>query len=315
VSQLRRGYLYGFAAYILWGFFPIYFKLLKPAGAVEILAHRVVWSVAFVGLLLAVARRWSVLSGLLRRPGTPAGVLLAAVLIAINWGVYIWGVNIGRVVETSLGYFINPLVTVLFGVILLGERLRRAQWAALGLGLMAVVVLTVDYGRPPYLALILALTFAGYGLVKKRLGLPAAEGLLVESGVLALPALAFLAWLAWQGTAQFGQVSIPHTLLLMLSGLVTAVPLLLFAGATNRIPLTGLGILQYVAPVLQLGCGVLIFNEPMPPTRLAGFAIVWLALLVFTLDGIRHARHSARRRRESAGAPRADVTPTPVGSR
>ncbi|NES13297.1 MULTISPECIES: EamA family transporter RarD [Micromonospora] len=303
MNQTRLGYLYGFGAYLIWGFFPIYLKLLRPAGPVEILAHRIVWSVVFVALVLAALRNIGFLRALARRPRALAGITAAAALIAVNWGTYIYGVNSDRVVETALGYFINPLVIVLIGVFLLHERLRPAQWVALGIGGVAVAVLTVDYGRLPYLALTLAFSFAGYGLVKKRLGLPAAEGLFVESAVLALPALGYLAWLTRQGTSTFGHVSVGHTLLLVLAGAVTAIPLLLFAGAANRLPLSTLGMLQYVGPILQLGCGVLIYHEPMPPARLAGFALVWLALVVFTTDAVRQARRTRATARAAAAAP------------
>ncbi|NBE82720.1 EamA family transporter RarD [Micromonospora rubida] len=311
MTPLRIGYLYGLGAYLLWGFFPLYFKLLQPAGPLEILAHRVVWSMVFVTLLLAALRNIGFLRALARRPRALAGIAAAAALIAVNWGAYIYGVNSERVVETALGYFINPLVSVLLGVTVLRERLRPTQWLALGIGAAAVGVLTVDYGRLPWLALTLAVTFAGYGLVKKQLGLPAAEGLFVESAVLALPALGYLGWLATAGGLKFGHVSAGHTALLVLAGAATAIPLLFFAGAANRLPLTALGMLQYVAPILQLGCGVLIFHEPMPPARLAGFALVWLALVVFTTDALRHARrtHLARR-----AAPPTDLALAAPGS-
>jgi chloramphenicol-sensitive protein RarD len=305
VSALRRGYLLGVAAYVCWGFFPLYWKLLRPASATEILAHRIVWSVVFVALVLAVARRWAFLAALARRPRTVAGIATAALLISINWGTYIYGVNSDQVVETSLGYFINPLVTVALGVLVLRERLRGGQVLALGFGTLAVAVLTVDYGRLPVIALTLAVSFALYSLVKKQLGLPPAEALFVESAILAAPALAYLAWLATRGQLVFGTVSAGHTALLMLGGAVTAIPLLLFAGAANRIPLSGLGLLQYIAPILQLACGVLVFGEPMPPARLAGFALVWLALVVFTWDGVRNARRLSRTRADA-------LTPTPV---
>ncbi|MGI5147004.1 EamA family transporter RarD [Plantactinospora sp. CA-294935] len=292
MNQVRRGYLYGLGAYTLWGFFPLYIRLLKPAGPIEILAHRVVWSMVFVALLLAVARNWGFLRALRHRPGKLAGIGLAAALIAVNWGTYIYGVNSERVVETALGYFINPLVVVLLGVTVLRERLRVGQWVALGIGGIAVAVLTVDYGRLPYLALTLAASFGGYSLVKKRLGLPAAEGMFIESAALTLPALGYLGWLTWHAESSFGQVSAGHTALLMLAGAATAIPLLMFAGAANRLPLTALGMLQYLAPILQLGFGVLVFHEPMPPARLAGFGLVWLALVVFTVDGIRNVRRS-----------------------
>jgi chloramphenicol-sensitive protein RarD len=309
MTEVRRGYLYGLGAYVMWGFFPLYFKLLQPAGALEILAHRVVWSVVFISLLLAAMRNWGFLGPLLRNRRLLGGVSLAAVLIALNWGTYIFAVNSDRVVETALGYFITPLVTVVLGVTTLGERLRPAQWAAVGTGAVAVAVLTVDYGRPPYIALVLAVSFGSYGLIKKRLGLPPAEGLFVESTVLALAALAYLTWVGLSGGARFGQVSAGHTTLMVLSGAATAVPLLLFASAANRVPLTALGILQYVAPILQLGCGVLIFHEPMPPARLAGFALVWLALVVFTVDGIRAARSARAATAATVSEPVAAVPP------
>jgi len=304
VNQLRHGYLLGLGAYFCWGFFPLYFKLLAAAGAVEILAHRVLWSLVFVAALLAVLRRWRHVSAIVRRPRTLGTISLAAVFVAVNWGVYIYGVNSAHVVETSLGYFVNPLVTMLLGVVVLRERLRRAQWAALTTGATAVGVLAADYGRPPWIALSLAGSFGTYSLLKKRLSLPAVDGLLVESAVLALPALGYLAWLSPTGQAAFGS-SLRMTLLLLVSGVLTAVPLLMFAGAASRLPLTSLGALQYVAPILQLACGVFVFHEPMPAARLAGFALVWCALAVFTWDGVRHARRT-RQARAAAAAQGAD---------
>lgn len=289
----RPGYLYGLAAYVCWGFFPIYFKQLLPSSPVEILAHRVVWSAVFMTLVLTVIRRWGAIGALVRSPRKLGGAALAAALIGVNWGVYIYGVNTERIVETSLGYFINPLITVLLGVVLLGERLRGAQRIALGLGGVAVTVLTVDYGRPPYIALVLAVSFGCYGLVKKRLGLHPAEGLLVESAALAVPASIFLGLLAAHGEGTVGDVSATHTALVLAIGAVSAVPLLFFAGAANRIPLVALGILQYVTPVLQLAVGVFGYHEPMPPARLTGFTLVWLALGVFTWDGLRAGRRRA----------------------
>jgi chloramphenicol-sensitive protein RarD len=294
MSDERRGYLYGLAAYVMWGFFPIYFKHLQPASPPEILAHRVVWSVVFVSLLLAAVRNWSFLKRLARSPKLLAGISLAALLIAVNWGTYIYGVNSSRVVETALGYFITPLVLVLLGVTVQRERLRALQWAAVGVGTIAVAVLTIDYGHLPYIALILAASFGTYSLVKKRMSLPPAEGLFVESSVLALPALAYVGWLTASGGAEFGHVSTWHTVLMVLSGLATALPLLLFAGAANRVPMVGIGILQYIAPILQLAVGLLIYHEPMPPARLAGFALVWVALLIFTADALRRRPRKAR---------------------
>jgi chloramphenicol-sensitive protein RarD len=285
MSEERRGYMYGLAAYIMWGFFPIYFKLLQPSSPLEILAHRVIWSAVFVGLLLTAMRNWRFLPRILRSPRLFGGMAVAAVLIAVNWGVYIYGVNSDRVVETALGYFITPLVLV--AVTVQRERLRRWQWIAVGVGTLAVAVLTVDYGRLPYIALALAASFGSYSLVKKRLSLPPAEGLFVESSVLAVPALAFVIWLTAAGHAKFGHVSAGHTVLMIVSGVATAVPLMLFAGAANRVPMVGIGILQYVAPILQLAVGLLIYHEPMPPARLAGFVLVWIALIIFTADALR----------------------------
>jgi chloramphenicol-sensitive protein RarD len=294
VSATRRGFVFALLAYTLWGVFPLLFKALRPATPVEILAHRVLWSLVFVSLLLFAVRGWRSVRALAARPRMIGGLGLAAVFIAVNWGVYIYGVNSDHVVETSLGYFINPLVTVLLGVFVLGERLRPAQWTAVAIGALAVAVLTVDYGRLPWIALTLAVSFGGYGFIKKRLGVPAAEGLFFESALLTVPALVYLGWLVAHDRSTFGAVSGWHTTLLVASGLATAVPLLLFAGATNRLPLVAMGLLQYLTPSLQLGFGVLLFHEPMPAARLAGFALVWCALVVFTWDALRAARRQPR---------------------
>lgn len=313
MKEVRRGYLFGLAAYVSWGFFPLYFKLLRPSGALEILAHRVVWSAVSVALLLSVLRGWKRIASLRHRPRTVAGIALAAVLIAVNWGVYIYGVNSDHVVETSLGYFVTPLISVAFGLALFGERLRGPQWVALGLGALAVVVLTVDYGRLPWIALTLAVSFASYGLVKKRLGLPPTDGLFVESGLLAAPGLGYLAWLTASGHSTVGRGA-GHTVLLLVSGIITAIPLLLFASSANRIPMTGLGILQYVAPILQLFCGVAIYHEPMPSAQLIGFGLVWLALVIFTWDALSGARRAAVARRSDSGQPSARPVPEQRGA-
>jgi chloramphenicol-sensitive protein RarD len=286
MDEQRQGLSSGVAAYFCWGLFPLFFALLDPAGPIEVLAHRVVWSLAFVGLLLLVRRRWGWVREL---GGRRFGLLLiAAAVISVNWGLFIWGVDNGHVIETSLGYFINPLVTVLLGTVLLGERLRRAQWAALGLGALAVLVLTLDYGRLPWLALVLS--FAAYGLIKKRIGIAAAESLGVETAIIAVPALAYLGWLVAAGESTFGSNGPGHALLLAVSGPLTAVPLLFFAAAARRLPLSTLGLLQYLTPSLQFLGGVLVFHEPMPPARLAGFALVWLALVVFTAESLVQGR-------------------------
>jgi len=300
VSSARHGYLLGLSAYLLWGLFPAYFKLLRPATPLEILAHRVAWSLVVITLVITALRGWRRLAGRVRRPAVLLKASLAGILMGANWATYIYGVNSDHVVETSLGYFITPLVSMVLGILVFRERLRPTQWAAGGAGLAAVIVLTVDYGRPPWIALILAGTFGSYGMIKKQLAMPAADGLFVESAVLAGPALAYLFVLGQQGTSTFGPLL--HSALLMSTGLVTVVPLLCFAGAANRLPLSTLGLLQYVAPVIQFGFGVLLFHEPMPPARLVGFALVWLALMVFTWDGLRSAQRQ-RRARPVDGAP------------
>jgi len=308
MGEEQKGYLYGFGAYALWGFFPIYFKLLRPSSPFEILAQRILWSLVFVALILTALRGWRFFGRLRQDRRLLGGITLAGLLIGVNWATYIVGVNTDRVVETALGYFITPLVMVLLGVTVQRERLRLWQWVAVGVGAVAVAVLTADYGHPPYIALLLAASFGSYGLIKKRLSLRPAEGLFMESGVLALPALAYLIWLNVTGGAEFGHVSAVHTTLMVLSGVATAVPLLLFAASAGRVPMVGLGILQYVAPILQLALGVLLFHEPMPPARLAGFGLVWLALIVFTVDALRGARKTALAKRAAADAPAATAT-------
>jgi chloramphenicol-sensitive protein RarD len=286
----RRGTLYAVAAYGLWGLLPLYLVLLRPAGAIEILSHRVVWSFVLLIGVLAVLRRWRWLRAAPRQPKVLLGLTAAALLIGGNWGTYIYGVSTERVVEVSLGYFVNPLISVLLGVVILRERLRGWQWVAVGVGTVAVVVLSVDYGRPPWLALVLAFSFGGYGLIKKLVGAPAVEGMTIETAVLFIPATAYLVWSETNGHVVFGHGPVLTSVLLVGCGVVTAVPLLLFAGAANRVPLTVLGICQYIAPTLQLLIGVLVLGEPMPPARLAGFGLVWTALLIFTVDAVRHTR-------------------------
>jgi chloramphenicol-sensitive protein RarD len=290
VGEQRRGLSYGLGAYLLWGLFPIYWKLLEPSGPLEILAQRVLWSLAFVVLLLVLLRRIGWFRNLSRRPRALAILTVAAVVIGVNWFTYIYGVNTDRVVETSLGYFITPLFSVLLGVVVLHERLRATQWGAVAIGALAVIVLTVDYGQPPWIAFTLAVSFGSYGLLKKKVGVPALEGLAVECAVLAPLALGYVLWLQATGDATFGQVSAAHAALMIGSGVVTAIPLLLFAGAANRIPLSTVGVLQYIAPVLQFAIGVLLLHESMPPARWIGFGLVWLALAIFTVDGLRNHR-------------------------
>jgi chloramphenicol-sensitive protein RarD len=292
----------------MWGLVPLFWPLLKPAGAAEILAHRMVWSLAFVAVALLVIRRWAWAGELLRQPRRLGLITVAAAFITVNWGVYIWAVNSGQVVEASLGYFINPLVTIAMGVLLLKERLRPAQWAAVGIGFAAVVVLTVGYGRPPWVSLVLAFSFAVYGLVKKKVNLGGIESLAAETAVQFLPALGYLLWLGTRGDLTFGSEGAGHAALLAATGIVTALPLVCFGAAAIRVPLSTLGLLQYLAPVFQFLLGILYFHEAMPPERWAGFALVWLALSLLTGDALRTARKAARARAELR-LPRTTTTP------
>ncbi|BBC35821.1 Protein rarD [Streptomyces graminofaciens] len=289
-GEHRTGLLNGFAAYGMWGLVPLFWPLLKPAGSVEILAHRMVWSLAFVGVALIVLRRWAWAGELLRQPRRLGLVTVAAAVITVNWGVYIWAVNNEQVVEASLGYFINPLVTIAIGVLLLKERLRAVQWAAVGVGFAAVLVLTIGYGRPPWISLTLAFSFATYGLVKKKVNLGGIESLAAETAIQFLPALGYLLWLGARGDSTFGTEGVGHAALLASTGIVTALPLVCFGAAAIRVPLSTLGLLQYLAPVFQFLLGVLYFGEEMPPERWAGFALVWLALSLLTWDALRTAR-------------------------
>ncbi|MFJ9925665.1 chloramphenicol-sensitive protein RarD [Streptomyces misionensis] len=302
-GEHRIGLLNGFAAYGAWGLVPLYWPLLKPAGAVEVLAHRMAWSLLFVVAALLFVRRWAWVGELLRQPRRLALIAVAATVITVNWGVYIWAVNSGHVVEASLGYFINPLVTIGMGVLLLKERLRPVQWAAVATGFAAVVVLTIGYGRPPWISLCLAFSFATYGLVKKKVALGGIESLAAETAILFLPALGYLLWLTAQGRSTFTTEGVGHGALLASTGIVTALPLVCFGAAAIRVPLSTLGLLQYLTPVFQFLLGILYFHESMPPERWAGFALVWVALLLLTGNAL----HTARGQRKAAVVPAAAV--------
>lgn len=284
----------GVGAYALWGLFPAFFPLLKPASAVEILGHRMVWTLVFMLVLLALTGRLSRLRGLPLRTWAMAG--MASAFIAVNWGVYIYAVNSAHVVEASLGYFINPLLSVALGVVVFRERLGRWQVLALTLAVCAVLALTIDYGRPPFISLALAASFGMYGLIKKTIKLDPRSSLTAEGIVLAPLSIGYLAWLQFSGGSTFGSDGPGHAMLLLASGVVTALPLLLFGAAAQRIPLVTLGVLQYLTPVLQLVWGLVVVHEAMPPSRWLGFAIIWVALLVFTTDLLVKARHAARLR-------------------
>jgi chloramphenicol-sensitive protein RarD len=292
-SGQRRAMAYGTGSYVLWGLFPLYWPLLEPANAIEILAQRMVWSLVVVAVLLRVTHGWGRVRTILADPGKRWRLLAASGFVSVNWGVYIWGVNAGHVIETSLGYFINPLFTILLGVLVLGERLRPLQWIAVSIGGLSIVVLTLDYGRLPWIALTLAFSFGMYGYLKKRVSVGAVESLAIETGFMAMPALVTLAVLSSTGTLTFGHHGSGNALLLAGTGVVTVVPLLLFGSATRRLPLSTIGLLQYLAPVLQFAVGVGIRHEPLPPARLAGFALIWVALVLLTVDGLRTQRRQS----------------------
>ncbi|MCO5184004.1 MAG: EamA family transporter RarD [Anaerolineae bacterium] len=297
---MRKGIFYAFCAYALWGFFPIYWKWLDGVPPIEILSHRMVWAFMFCVGLLAVTRNWSWVSAALHNRNTVVTVFFAAVLLSINWFTYIWGVNSGFIVETSLGYFINPLVNVVLGVLIFKERLRPGQWAAVVLAALGVLFLTAVYGRPPWIALTLAFSFGFYGVLKKKVQLPALEGLSLETGLLFVFALSFLLWRAVNGNGSFGHSDVTTDLLLIGTGIITAVPLLSFAAAAHLIPLSLMGIMQYIAPTFQFMIGVFIFDEPFSPQLLVGFSIIWTALALYTLEGV------VRRRRKMALGASAD---------
>ena len=296
-DEQRRGAAYGLLAYGVWGVFPLYFAALKPAGAWEILSHRILWTLLLCVLVLLVRRdlRWA--AQLWQRPRLGLGVTAAAVLIALNWVVYVYAVISGRTTDAALGYFLNPIVTVFLGVLVLRERLRPLQWVAVGIGAAAGLYLSVEAGSVPVVALTLAFSFGLYGLVKKKVGasLEAMHSLAAETAVLAPLAAVVLAVLTARGHTTFTTEGGWHTTLLVAAGVTTALPLLLFAAAARRVPLVTMGLLQFITPVLQLLCGVLLLGEHMTTARWVGFAIVWVALLVLTVDSLGAARSRGRR--------------------
>jgi len=287
-TEHSKGLLYGIAAYGLWGVLPLYFLLLAPTGAFEIVAWRVLFSLVFCAIVIAATGAKDAMWALLRKPRTVLTMGLAGALIYVNWQTYVVAATTGHVVEAALGYFINPIVTVLLGVLVLRERLRPAQWAAVGMALAAVVVLTVAYGALPWIAVILALSFGGYGLIKKRVGddVDALTGLTLETAWLVPVAIIQLIVVALTSGLTFGTVSPLHTIGLLAAGVVTAVPLLLFASAARRLPLSVIGLLQFLTPVMQFLVGVFLLHEPMPPERWIGFGLVWIALVMFAVDMI-----------------------------
>ncbi len=292
-----RGLVLAVTAYGLWGVLPLYFLMLAPSGAIEIVAWRVVLSLAFCVVLLAATRAFHSFAALLRDRRVLGLSLVAGILIAVNWIVYVYASTNGLVVEAALGYFINPIVSIGLGVVLLRERLRIGQWVGVGISVVAVIVLAAGYGALPWIALTLAFSFGFYGFLKNRMGarVSAVEGLTLETVWIVPIALVALGWLAVAGGGlTLGREGLGHTLLLGAAGVVTAVPLLLFAGASRRLPLTVMGFIQYLAPLMQFLFGVFVMCEPMPPERWLGFALVWLALIVITTEAVLTRRRITR---------------------
>jgi chloramphenicol-sensitive protein RarD len=288
----KKGIFYALGAYALWGLFPIYWKWLHDVPAIQVIGHRIGWSFIMLMIVILATGQWKkIRSALTRRV---LGIyLVSGLLLSANWLIYVWGVNAGHIVEASLGYFINPLFSVLLGVIFLRERLRPSQWIPIGLAALGVIYLTWTYGSLPWIALSLAFTFGFYGLVKKTAPLGSLYGLTLETGLVFLPALGYLIFAEGTGQGAFGHSGSVSALLMVGSGVVTIIPLLMFASAARRIPLTMIGIMQYVAPTLQFLIGVLIYKEPFASAQMIGFSMVWIALIVFWMEGV--IAHRAQR--------------------
>lgn len=302
MSEERKGLLAGLGAWVLWGLFPLYWRSMKPASPLELLAHRVLWSVVLVAILLLVLRRWRQVWKVFGDRRSAWILVAASVAIGANWGLFIYGVNADRTIEVSLGYYINPLVSVLIGVLFFAERLRPLQWAAIAIASLAVVVITVEVGSFPLLGLALAFSFGLYGGLKKLSPTPPLVGLMVEALVLLPAALGMLGYLIVRGESNFGRHGFTHVLLIVLMGVVTAVPLVLFAVSAQSIPLSTLGLMQYITPSMQLILGVAVFHEPMATAQWIGFAIVWTALAIFSYDALRNARRERRTRADELAA-------------
>jgi len=285
----KLGLVYGVSAYVLWGMFPLYWPLLEPANPLEIVSHRAVWTLVFCVIVLAITHALKSTLATFKRPKVAIKLFLASILISINWLVYIWATNNGHVVEASLGYYINPLIIIAFGVILLKEKMRQLQWVAVSIATVGVVILTVDYGRLPWVALGLALSWGTYGLVKKQLGLGALEGLAIETMIAFIPYCGYLLFIGSKGEGQFGH-GVGLTALLISAGAVTAIPLLLFNGSTTRLPYSTIGLLQYITPTIQFSIGVWVNHEAMPTARWVGFIFIWLALITLAGDLLKSSR-------------------------
>lgn len=296
VSGLRAGVFSAIAAYGLWGFMPLFFLLMEPASGIEIVAFRIICSVLLCVLFVAIGRRWGRLRVILGRPRSVLILGLAGLLVFVNWSVYLYAVLTGHVIEAALGYFINPLVTILLGVMLFRERLSKVQWFAVVLSAIAICVLAIDYGRLPWLSLTLALSFALYGLIKKMAGsgVDALSGMAIESVWLLPVAVGLVIWLALRGELTFVSGGVAHFGSLLLAGPITVVPLMMFAAAARRLPLSYIGLAQYLAPVLQFLIGYLVLHEYMSVARWAGFSLVWVALTCITVEVLRnHALRSS----------------------
>jgi chloramphenicol-sensitive protein RarD len=289
VSKNKLGLIFGVSAYGLWGLFPLYWPLLEPSNPLEIVSHRAVWTLVFCVVILAITKSLKAALATLKRPKVALKLLATSVLISINWLVYIWATNNGHVVEASLGYYINPLIIIAFGVLLLKEKMRRLQWVAVAIAAIGVLILTIDYGRLPWIALALAISWGSYGLMKKQLGLGALEGLAIETGISFIPYAGYLIYLGNHGTGQFGH-HVGLTILLISAGAITAIPLLLFNGSTTRLPLSVIGLMQYITPTLQFSIGVWVRHEAMPTARWIGFLTIWVALITLGTDLVRSSR-------------------------
>jgi len=291
MKNYKVGLLLGIGSYLIWGLFPLYWPLLKPANSIEIVSHRAVWTfVLCIILLLAMGKLRSTFS-LLKSRRIALRLAISTVLVSVNWLVYIWGVNHGHVVECALGYYINPLIIIAFGVILLKEKMRKLQWVSVGIATVGVIVLTVDYGRPPWIAIALAASWGSYGLVKKQLGLAALDGLAIETTLSLIPYGGYLLWMGNKGTGQFGH-HLGLTALLIFAGVATAVPLLMFNSSTNTLKFTIIGLLQYITPSVQFLIGVLVRHEAMTTGRWVGFLVVWVALITLGYDLVKSGSSS-----------------------
>ena len=293
---MNSGILAAIGAYVLWGLLPIYWKSVQTVPPLEVLCHRTAWSLLFLLFLLIWSKRWQWLRQASRSPVTLITFLITSSILGLNWFVYIWAVNADHILDASLGYFVNPLISVLLGTIFLKERLRPWQWVAIGIALCGVVFLTLGYGAFPWIALTLATTFGFYGLLRKTASLEALEGLALETAVLSVPALAYLVYLELTGAASFGHTATATDVLLAFTGIATALPLLLFAYAARKVTLATVGVLQYIAPTLQFLLGVWVYGETFAATRMIGFGAVWIALVLYSLEGV------IERRREKTTA-------------